>query len=58
MLRKFMEDVYLYNTIKDVTGFTEDHKIEFIFDKLYNQFWSIMDIERLKNEAEYGKKEN
>ena len=53
MLRKFAEDLYLYNTIKDVTGFVDDNKIEFIFDKLYNKFWSIKDIEMLMIEANH-----
>ena len=32
MLKKFYDDPYLYQTIKEVTNFTDEKKIEYIFD--------------------------
>lgn len=46
MLKKFWDDIYLYNTIKDITGWTDDSKIEQIWDKLHKQrMWTIQEIE-------------
>ena len=47
MLKKFYDDPYLYQTIKEVTNFTDEKKIEFIFDKLYGNTWTIAEIEHL-----------
>ncbi len=47
MLAKFWDDTFLYNSIKDVTGWNDDKKIEIIWDKLHAQTsWKIQDIER------------
>ena len=52
MLKKFWDDIYLYNTIKDVTQWTDDEKIEKIWDTLHaKSTWTIMDIEKLMKEA-------
>ncbi len=51
MLKKFYDDPYLYQTIKEVTNFTDEKKIEFIFDKLYGNTWTIAKIEQLMREA-------
>lgn len=48
MLREFMEDTFLYNTIKEVTGWTDDTRIKIIFDKLHSQpSWKIQQIEQM-----------
>lgn len=51
MLKKFYDDPYLYQTIKEVTNFTDEKKIEYIFDKLYGNTWTIDKIEQLMREA-------
>lgn len=51
MLREFMEDTFLYNTIKEVTGWNDDEKIKVIFDKLHSQTsWRIQQIEAMMEE--------
>ena len=51
MLREFMEDTFLYNTIKEVTGWNDDEKIKVIFDKLHSQTsWRIQQIETMMEE--------
>ena len=51
MLREFMEDTFLYNTIKEVTGWNDDAKIKVIFDKLHSQTsWRIQQIEAMMEE--------
>lgn len=48
MRREFMEDTFLYNTIKEVTGWDDDDKIKVIFDKLHAQdSWRIQQIEKM-----------
>ena len=52
MRREFMDDIYLYNTIKEVTGWTDDNKIKVIFDKLHAQeSWRIKQIEKMMQEV-------
>lgn len=52
MRREFMDDIYLYNTIKEVTGWTDDNKIKVIFDKLHAQeSWKIKHIEKMMQEV-------
>lgn len=47
MLKKFYDDIFLYNSIKDVTGWNDDKKIETIWNKLHKQkYWNIQDIEK------------
>ena len=51
MRREFMEDTFLYNTIKEVTDWSDDDKIKVIFDKLHNQAsWRIQQIEAMMEE--------
>ena len=51
MLKEFMEDTFLYNTIKEVTGWNDDAKIKVIFDKLHSQTsWRIQQIEAMMEE--------
>ena len=51
MRREFMEDTFLYNTIKEVTGWNDDAKIKVIFDKLHSQTsWRIQQIEAMMEE--------
>lgn len=49
MERIFYEDLYLYETIKQVTHFRNDSDILPIFTELYNREggWRIEDIEEL-----------
>lgn len=51
MLKKFYDDPFLYQTIKEVTNFSDENKIEFIFDKLYNKTWTIAEIENLMRQV-------
>lgn len=45
----FYDDLYLYETIKTVTGFRDTERILPIFTELYNREdgWRIEDIEEL-----------
>lgn len=48
MLKEFWDDPYLYQTIKEVTGWNDDNKIKPIFEKLHKQSsWTISDIEKM-----------